>query len=115
MPLEVFHDLSGEGFQDFASLGGFNFARVYVSDLGMAHPIDVSATPRYVDLGYWAVYEKLFSVTDVPDGYALGQVHWLFWPYEGFPDGHSVASQGVDGFYYNLKTGVVASFWMYAP
>jgi hypothetical protein len=109
----IFADLSGEGDIDVADLPNalIYTYRVYVSDTGAGHAIDLSAAARYVDLGWTALFETITEAdSQGPAGTSYLNQQWIEFLYQTYITKDLVDTiSGVSGLHYSLKPSVVVT------
>jgi hypothetical protein len=104
--------LTGEGDQPFAALGkNIIGVETDVLVLGAARRIGAEALDRFVDLGWFSMFETMLSNPDgIPDGNHYNTVHFITFEQEGnYRVGQDITT-GMDGFHYALRTGVQVLF-----
>ena len=115
MPATIYTDLAGEGDLSDSGSSGLIFAyRVFVTDIGMGHKIDLSDAARYVDIGWTALFEEIPDGVDGPEGTSYFNLQWVEFIYQTYVTKQLVdAINGASGIHYSFKPGVVATITVY--
>lgn len=99
--------LTGNGSAAFSSAENSGILRVAVTNLGMAHAMDVGPPTRYVDIGWLAFYEANPHSDELPPGNYLLPHFWIEYEFSTIDVAEFVnAIAGVDGVYWSLRAGV---------
>jgi len=113
----LIHDDTVTGAGDVIWTSDFNvlWMRILVTNPGSADPLDLTPPSRYLRIGWWALLENFVSDPFWPDGISLIKPAFIDALFEKVVVDPIITTGGVDGFHYDLQSGVEVQFVAYSP